>query len=77
MYDFDRELMNKYDLIKHRIYVEYCNHNITLKERELLLERAKHDIFNDKFKFIIESDDEDDNKDRVVKRNKVVYILFF
>ena len=72
MYDFDRELMNKYDLIKHRIYVEYCNHNITLKERELLLERAKHDIFNDKFKFIIESDDEDDNKDRAESAKNII-----
>lgn len=56
MYNFDNDLIDKYEQIKHKIYVEYCNNNITLNQREILLNRAQNDIFNNEFNFIIESD---------------------
>ena len=58
MYNFDTDLINKYEQIKHKIYVEYCNNNITLIKREILLKHAQNDIFNNEFNFIIESDDD-------------------
>ena len=58
MYNFDTDLINKYEQIKHKIYVEYCNNNITLIQREILLKHAQNDIFNNEFNFIIESDDD-------------------
>lgn len=58
MYNFDNNLIYKYEKIKHKIYVEYCNNNITLIQREILLKHAQNDIFNNEFNFIIESDDD-------------------
>ena len=49
MYNFDTDLINKYEQIKHKIYVEYCNNNITLIQREILLKHAQNDIFNNEF----------------------------
>lgn len=57
MYNFDNDLIDKYEQIKHKIYVEYCNNNITLNQREILLKHAQNDIFNNEFNFIIESDE--------------------
>ena len=68
MYNFDSDLIDKYEQIKHKIYVEYCNNNITLNQREILLKRAQNDIFNNEFNFIIESDENGTSSDIIEQK---------
>ena len=68
MYNFDNDLIDKYEQIKHKIYVEYCNNNITLNQREILLKRAQNDIFNNEFNFIIESDENGTSSDIIEQK---------
>ena len=73
MYDFDKDLICKYEQIKHKIYKEYCKNNISLKQREILLEHARNKIYNNIFNMILESD-ENENTKTIIEQKELKYM---
>lgn len=73
MYDFDKDSICKYEQIKHKIYKEYCKNNISLKQREILLEHARNKIYNNIFNMILESD-ENENTKTIIEQKELKYM---
>lgn len=73
MYDFDTDSICKYEQIKHKIYKEYCENNISLKHREILLEHARNKIYNNIFNMILESD-ENENTKTIIEQKELKYM---
>ena len=73
MYDFDKDSIYKYEQIKHKIYKEYCKNNISLKQREILLEHARNKIYNNIFNMILESD-ENENTKTIIEQKELKYM---
>lgn len=64
---FHKDLIDNYEKIKNKIYTEYGNNNITLKEREVLLNHAKNKIF----KNIYITEDENDSIDFSITQKRI------
>ena len=64
---FHKDLIDNYEKIKNKIYTEYGNNNITLKEREVLLNHAKNKIF----KNIYITEDENDSVDFSITQKRI------
>lgn len=73
MYDFDKDSICKYEQIKHKIYKEYCKNNISLRQREILLEHARNKIYNNIFNMILESD-ENENTKTIIEQKELKYM---
>ena len=73
LYDFDKDSICKYEQIKHKIYKEYCKNNISLKQREILLEHARNKIYNNIFNMILESD-ENENTKTIIEQKELKYM---